>query len=76
MNHADLCDQDQALTVACDNDPPRGCGAPIGELCRNLATGQPLQHLPAHHSRLVKAGVVHAPLNSRELAARHERTPR
>lgn len=49
----------ESLTVACD--PPgrlsrhRGCGAPAGERCRNLATGQPLQGLGAHVGRLYRA---------------------
>lgn len=67
MNLDDRRDQEQALDVACP-ERPRGCGSPAGELCRNLATGQPLRHLPAHLSRLRAAGVQHAPLDSRELA--------
>jgi hypothetical protein len=69
-------DRELALTVACLAAAPRGCGAPIGEPCRNLSTGQPVEHIAAHDARLRAAGVLHAPLDSRELAAPHERTPR
>lgn len=70
-----MADRDQAETVACP-DKPRGCGRPAGTSCRNLHSGELLEHLPAHAARLAAAGVVHAPVDSRELAARHERTPR
>lgn len=75
MNLDDQADRDRAEQVAC---PPRplGCATPAGEPCRNLTTGQPLEHQPAHSARLRAAGVVHAPLDSRDLAARGERTPR
>lgn len=34
------------------------CGARAGESCRNLATGQPLRHLPAHNVRVADAATV------------------
>lgn len=64
MNAATRADQDQALTVPCAE--PR-CNALIGERCVNVHTGEPLVKLPAHLSRLKAAGVVHAPLDSRDL---------
>jgi hypothetical protein len=76
VNLEDQADQDAALQVDC---PPRdqlGCGQPAGQLCRNLGTGQPLQHLPAHDARLRAAGVRHAPLDPRELAADPDRPTR
>jgi hypothetical protein len=75
VNLTDQADRDRAETVPCP-DRPRGCAMPAGTTCRNLTTGEPLEHQPAHFARLRAAGVVHAPLDSRELAARHERTPR
>lgn len=75
MNYELMVDRDQAETVACPARP-RGCGAAPGEPCINLQTGRPLEHLPAHDARLRAAGVLHAPLDPRQLAARNERTPR
>ena len=75
MNLADLANRDRAETVPCP-EPPRGCSAPAGETCRNLTTGAELAHQAAHNVRLRAAGVVHAPLDSRDLRAAHERTPR
>lgn len=75
MNLQDQTDRDQAETVACP-DKPRGCGRPAGTACRNLSTGEPLEHLPAHAARLAAAGVVHAPLDSRELSRDPDRRPR
>ncbi len=76
MNLELQADQDAALRVDC---PPReqlGCGEPAGQLCRNLSTGEHLRHLPAHAARLRAAGVRHAPLDPRELAADpHRPTP-
>ena len=60
MNLTDLADRDQAETVPCP-EPPRGCSAPAGATCRNLTTGDELEHQPAHAARL---------------RAAHERTPR
>ena len=60
-------DRELALTVACTEPPPRGCGAVIGELCRNLSSGDPLTRLPAHDARLRAAGVSHAPVPSAEV---------
>lgn len=75
MNLDDLADRDQAHTVPCPA-PPTGCAQPAGSPCIRHADGEPLQHLPAHIARLRAAGVVHAPLDPRELARAHERTPR
>lgn len=78
MNLDDQADQDAALQVACPA-PPYGCLAPAGQLCTRPdgPTGRaPLDHAPAHIHRLHAAGVVHAPLDPRELARAHERTPR
>lgn len=75
MNLQDQHDREIAETVPCP-DKPRGCGRPAGTACRNLHTGELLERLPAHAARLAAAGVIHAPVDSRELAARHERTPR
>lgn len=75
MNRDDQADRDRAETVPCP-DRPLGCGMPAGTVCRNLHTGLPLERIPAHAARLRAAGVVHAPLDSRDLSARGERTPR
>lgn len=75
MNLDDQADQDAALTVVCPL-PPYGCGALTGQLCVRITDGQTLAHLPAHTARLKAAGVVHAPLDPRDLARAHERTPR
>lgn len=75
MNLQDQADREVAETVPCP-DRPHGCGRPAGTACRNLHTGEPLERIPAHAARLAAAGVVHAPVDSRDLAARHERTPR
>lgn len=64
MNDELLADQDQAVTVPC---PEERCRALIGEVCVNVHTNQPLRHLPAHNARLNAAGVLHAPLDSRDL---------
>ena len=64
-----LADQTQALTVACPQ-PPDGCGEPIGQPCtRPTIDGHrvPLVHFPAHIPRLKRAGVQHAPWDSRDL---------
>lgn len=73
MNLDGLADREQAETVPC---PLLACPAAAGETCRNLLTGEPLGHLPAHQARLVAAGVRHAPLDPRDITAPHERTPR
>lgn len=75
MNLADARDRDTAETVPCP-PPPHGCGRPAGTSCRNLVTGDLLGHIPAHAARLRAAGVIHAPVDSRDLAARGERTRR
>jgi hypothetical protein len=41
--------QTDALTILCPD-----CHAPIGELCRNTITGEPLERFPAHVSRINK----------------------
>lgn len=73
MTLDDLADREQAETVPC---PLQRCAQPVGQTCRNLATGEPLDRLPAHHARLAAAGVRHAPLDPRDITAPHERTPR
>lgn len=64
MNRDLLDDRAAAAAVPCS--VPR-CNAQAGEPCRNVHTGQPLEHLPAHHARLKAAGIVHAPIDSRDL---------
>jgi hypothetical protein len=68
VNLNDQEDQDAALRVDCPPAEDHGCGQPAGQLCRNLSTGEPLQHLPAHLARLRAAGVRHAPLHPAVLA--------
>lgn len=74
MNFELAEDAAHAARVRCP-DRPLGCGQPAGDPCVR-GDGRPLEHLPAHPARLKAAGVVHAPIDSRELAARGERTPR
>lgn len=62
MNLEDLADRRRALAVACPF-----CGAPAGDRCVRREDGGPLERFPAHTSRLDAAGVVHAPIDSREL---------
>lgn len=62
MNLEDQRDQDQAVTVPCPY-----CGSEVGEDCIRKVDGYPLTNLPAHTGRLKAAGVVHAPLDPREL---------
>ncbi|GAA0897846.1 hypothetical protein [Pseudonocardia zijingensis] len=76
MNLEDQADQDAALRVDCPPADEHGCGEIAGRLCRNLSTGEPLRHLPAHLARLRAAGVRHAPLDPRELAADPDRPTR
>lgn len=64
MNYDLLDDRAAAARVAC---PVNRCHAPAGEPCINVHTGKPLEHLPAHDARLKAAGVLHAPLDSRDL---------
>lgn len=71
MNLEDAADRDQALTVPCT-----WCNAQPGEVCVRRGTDDPLLNIAAHLSRMHAAGVMHAPLDSRELRATHERTPR
>lgn len=42
------------------------CGAEIGEVCRNLASGDPLHTLPAHTVRMWDAGVMARPTKREE----------
>jgi hypothetical protein len=60
-----LADRERSLVVACPLEP---CGAQVGEPCVSLTTRRPHQHLGAHDARLKAAGVLHAPLDPRELA--------
>lgn len=60
-------DRELALTVACNAPRPLGCGAAVGEECTNLSTGGPLTRLAAHDARIKAAGVMHAPIDSRDL---------
>lgn len=62
MNLEDLADRRRALAV----DYPF-CAVPAGDRCVRRDTGEPLERFPAHTSRLEAAGVVHAPIDSREL---------
>lgn len=62
MNLEDQADRDRALTVTCPY-----CNAQPDEVCVRKGTSEPLQNFAAHPSRLDAAGVVHAPLDSREL---------
>lgn len=69
MNLEDHADREQALTVACPEQPV-GCGALPGEPCtRPDGRGgrAELTVFAAHTGRLKAAGVLHAPLDSREL---------
>lgn len=66
MNLEDQADREQAVTVPCPA-PPYGCGVPAGDLCVVVTTGEPLTRLAAHTARLKAAGVVHAPIDPREL---------
>lgn len=61
-------DRDRAQAVPCP-PPPHGCAAPAGDPCVRIADGTPLEHLPAHTARIKAAGIVHAPIDSRELRA-------
>jgi hypothetical protein len=62
VNLEDQADRDRALTVGC-----RYCLAEVGEPCVRKGTSDELRNFAAHPSRLTDAGVVHAPLDSREL---------
>lgn len=66
MNLEDQADRDAALTVPCPL-PPLGCAQPAGARCVVAATGELLERAPAHVARLRDAGVVHAPLLTREI---------
>jgi hypothetical protein len=70
VNLEDAADRAQAETVACDF-----CGSAIGVTCIR-ADGKPLENAAAHTPRLAAAGVIHAPIDPRELSARGERGPR
>jgi hypothetical protein len=61
MNLIDADDRRQAETVDCPT-----CRAPRGTTCVR-GDGEPLVHAAAHTPRLTAAGVLHAPLDSREL---------
>lgn len=58
-------DRRRALTVAC-----RWCSAATGQLCTRRSDGRPLERLAAHEMRLRDAGVIHAPIDSRDLRGR------
>lgn len=45
-------ERDQAETIAC---PEPSCGAAVGEHCRNINDGGPLERLPAHGKRIKDA---------------------
>lgn len=62
MNFEDELDRRAALEVAC-----RWCHAAKGEPCVRKGTDEPLQGPAAHTCRIDDAGVVHAPLDSREI---------
>lgn len=62
MNLDQVSDRDRALTVACPY-----CLAQPGEPCVRKGTDELLVGPPAHTCRIDAAGVVHAPLDSREL---------
>ena len=64
MNPDLLDDRATAASVPCTE--PR-CNAQPGDPCVNVHTGQPLEHQAAHLARLKAAGVVHAPIDSRDL---------
>lgn len=61
MNLEDQADREQAETVVCPT-----CYVEPGSTCVRSDGGE-LVHLPAHTPRLKAAGVLHAPLDSREL---------
>lgn len=63
MNLEDAEDRRQSMTVACP-----WCQVEPGEVCLR-SDGSELERVAAHTSRLSAAGVVHAPLDSRELRA-------
>ena len=68
MNPDLLDDRAAANRVPCTE--PR-CNAQAGDPCVNVHTGLPLEHQPAHLVRvkagLAAAGIVHAPIDSRDL---------
>jgi hypothetical protein len=64
VNYDLLDDRAAACRVPC---PVERCNAQAGDPCRNVHTGLPLEHLPAHDVRLKAAGVIHAPVDSRDL---------
>lgn len=51
-----LEERDSAQTQPCP-----ACHAARGEVCRNVHTGQPLAHLPAHNDR-IRAYLAQPPL--------------
>lgn len=44
-----LMDRERANSVPC---PEPGCRAQVGETCRNVHTGQEIEHLTAHWRRI------------------------
>ena len=69
MNLEIQADREQALTVPCP-PPPLGCAAVEGSVCTRpdgLGGRTELERFAAHDARLKAAGVLHAPLDSREL---------
>lgn len=62
MNLQDQADRDASLAVPCAY-----CHAEAGAVCVRLGTTVELVNAPAHTPRLRDAGVIHAPIDSREL---------
>lgn len=61
MNLETAADRERALSVACPH-----CRAEQGQVCVR-PDGEELQRAAAHTSRITAAGVVHAPIDSRDL---------
>lgn len=57
-----------ALLVPCVDD----CQQPAGELCRNLRTGQPLEHQAAHAKRIERGRELWGVGENRKEANDHE----
>lgn len=58
-------DRAASLHVPCPS-----CAQPAGQICVRAVDRKPLERAAAHTSRLKKASVIHAPLDSRDL--RHD----
>lgn len=52
---------DQRALAARIPCPLARCAAPVGEPCRNLGTGKPIEGRPAHEARLWAAAAVPGP---------------